>query len=135
MRRFHSAGIYLKEGVSQETFKEMIRERYSKPYRLFVVSHRELRNEVLEIFDQTFAITYALEFIAIIVAILGIINSLNALIIERQRDIGIIRAVGAFRKQVEKTTLIEAGMIGFFQPYPRPPLRFSSLHSSHLRHQ
>jgi putative ABC transport system permease protein len=110
----HSAGIYLKEGVSQEDFKEMIRERYSKPYRLFVVSHSELRNEVLKIFDQTFAITYALEFIAIIVAILGIINSLNALIIERQRDIGIIRAVGAFRGQVEKTTLIEAGMIGFF---------------------
>jgi putative ABC transport system permease protein len=110
----HSAGIYLKEGVSQESFKEILRERYSKPYRLFVVSHRELRNEVLKIFDQTFAITYALEFIAIIVAILGIINSLNALIIERQRDIGIIRAVGAFRKQIEKTTLIEAGMIGFF---------------------
>ena len=110
----HSAGIYLKEGVSQQAFKETIRERYSKPYRLFVVSHRELRNEVLKIFDQTFAITYALEFIAIIVAILGIINSLNALIIERQRDIGIIRAVGGFRKQVQKATLIEAGMIGFF---------------------
>ncbi len=110
----HSAGIYLKEGVSQESFKEIIRERYSKPYRLFVVSHRELRKEVLKIFDQTFAITYALEFIAIIVAILGIINSLNALIIDRQRDIGIIRAVGAFRKQIQKTTLIEAGMIGFF---------------------
>jgi putative ABC transport system permease protein len=110
----HSAGIYLKEGVSQESFKEIIRERYSKPYRLFVVSHRELRNEVLKVFDQTFAITYALEFIAIIVAILGIINSLNSLIIERQRDIGIVRAVGALRRQVEKTTLIEAGMIGFF---------------------
>ena len=111
---FHSAGIYLKEGVSQEAFKNTIRERYSKSYRLFVVSHSELRNEILKIFDQTFAITYALEFIAIIVAILGIINSLNALIIERQRDIGILRAVGGFRRQVEKVTLIEAGMIGFF---------------------
>jgi putative ABC transport system permease protein len=110
----HSAGIYLKEGFSLETFKEMIREKYSKPYRLFVVSHRELRNEVLKIFDQTFAITYALEVIAIIVAILGIINSLNALIIERQRDIGILRAVGGFRRQIEETILIEAGMIGFF---------------------
>jgi putative ABC transport system permease protein len=110
----HSAGIYLKEGTSQEIFKEMIRERYSKPYRLFVVSHSELRKEVLKIFDQTFAITYALEFIAIIVAILGIINSLNALIIDRQRDIGIVRAVGAFQRQIRKITLIEAGMIGFF---------------------
>jgi len=110
----HSAGLYLNEGVSLEAFKELFRERYSKPYRLFLVSHRELRNEILKIFDQTFAITYSLELIAIIVAILGIINSLNALMIERQRDIGILRAVGGFRRQIEKTVLIEAGMIGFF---------------------
>ena len=110
----HSAGIYLKEGVSLNAFKETIRERYSKPYQLFVVSHRELRDEILKIFDQTFAITYSLEFIAIIVAFLGIINSLNALIIERQRDIGILRALGGFRGQVQKIILIEAGMIGFF---------------------
>ncbi len=111
---FHSAGIYLKEGVSLEAFKEMIRERYSKPYRLFVISHRELRREVLRVFDQTFAITYALEFIAIVVAILGIINSLNALIIERRRDIGILRAVGTLQRQIKKMILIEAGLIGFF---------------------
>jgi putative ABC transport system permease protein len=111
---FHSAGIYLKEGVSQETFKKMIRERFSKPYQLFLVSHRELRNEILKIFDQTFTVTYSLELIALIVAFLGIINSLNALIIERRRDIGVFRALGAFRRQVEKTVLIEAGMIGFF---------------------
>jgi putative ABC transport system permease protein len=110
----HSAGIYLQEGVSLEVFKEMLRERYSKPYKLFFVSHRELRNEVLKIFDQTFAITYSLELIAIIVAILGIVNSLNALIIDRRRDIGILRAVGGSRRQIEKTVLIEAGMIGFF---------------------
>jgi len=110
----HSAGIYLKDGVSIEDFKEVVRERYSKPYQLFLVSHRQLRDEILKVFDQTFAITYSLEFIAIFVAILGIVNSLNALIIERQRDIGIFRAVGAFRKQVEKTLWIEAGIIGFF---------------------
>jgi putative ABC transport system permease protein len=110
----HSAGIYLQEGISIDAFKKIVRERFSKPYQLFLVSHRELRNEILKIFDQTFAITYSLELIAIIVAFLGIINSLNALVIERQRDIGIFRAVGAFRRQVEKTILVEAGMIGFF---------------------
>jgi putative ABC transport system permease protein len=110
----HSAGIYLKEGVSFEAFKETMRERYSKPYQLFVISHRDLRNEILKIFDQTFAITYSLEIIAIVVAFLGIINSLNALIVERQRDIGILRAIGGFRGQVQKIVLIEAGMIGFF---------------------
>jgi len=110
----HSAGIYLEEGVSLDAFKNFFREKYSKSYQVFVISHRELRNEILRIFDQTFAITYSLEFIAIFVAFLGIINSLNALIMERQRDIGILRAVGGFRKQIQKTVLIEAGMIGFF---------------------
>ena len=111
---FHSAGIYLKEGASLDSFKEMIRERFSKPYQLFVVSHRELRNEILKVFDQTFAITYALELIAIFVAILGIISSLNGLVIERQRDIGILRSIGGLRSQIQKTILIEAGLIGFF---------------------
>ncbi|MBM4340204.1 MAG: FtsX-like permease family protein [Deltaproteobacteria bacterium] len=111
---FHSAGIYLNEGVSLDSFKEVIRERFSKPYQLFVASHRELRNEILKIFDQTFTITYALELIAIFVAILGIINSLNGLVIERQRDIGILRSIGGLRSQIHKTILIEAGLIGFF---------------------
>ena len=110
----HSAGIYLEEGVSLDAFKKFFRERYSKSYQVFIISHRELRNEILKVFDQTFAITYSLEFIAIFVAFLGIINSLNALIVERQRDIGILRAVGGSQKQVEKAVLIEAGLIGFF---------------------
>jgi putative ABC transport system permease protein len=110
----HSAGIYLDEGVSPEAFKNFFRDKYSKSYQVFIISHRELRNEILKVFDQTFAITYSLEFIAIFVAFLGIINSLSALITERQRDIGILRAVGGFQKQVQKTVLIEAAMIGFF---------------------
>jgi putative ABC transport system permease protein len=110
----HSAGIYLEEGVSLEDFKKFFRERYSKSYQVFIISHRELRTEILNVFDQTFAITYSLEFIAIFVAFLGIINSLNALIAERQRDIGILRAIGGSRKQVQQTVLIEAGMVGFF---------------------
>jgi putative ABC transport system permease protein len=110
----HSAGIYLREGFPIQTFKEMIRERFGKPYKLFLVSHRELRSEILRVFDQTFAITYALELIALLVAFLGIVASLNARVMERKRDIGIFRALGAFRGQVERTVLIEAGLIGFF---------------------
>jgi putative ABC transport system permease protein len=36
------------------------------------------------------------------------------LIIDKRRDIGILRAVGGSRRQMEKTVLIEAGMIGLF---------------------
>jgi putative ABC transport system permease protein len=81
------------------------------------VSNRELRTEILEIFDQTFSIAHALKVIAFLVAILGIVNSMLALVIERERDFGILRAIGAFRAQIRKMTLLEAelmGIVSFF---------------------
>src|SRR5439155_20749799 len=43
---------------------------------------------------------------------LGIVNTLTALILQRGREIGILRAVGALRSQVRRIVLIEAGLIG-----------------------
>ena len=53
-----------------------------------------LRTEVLRIFDSTFAITYALELIAIVVAILGVSGTLLTLILEREREFAMLRLVG-----------------------------------------
>jgi putative ABC transport system permease protein len=87
-------------------------ERFSGKYRILAVSNRELRDEILEIFDQTFAIAHALKVIAFIVAILGIVNSMLALVIERERDFGILRAIGTFKRQIRKMTLLEAQLMG-----------------------
>ena len=54
----------------------------------------------MTIFDQTFMITYALLAIAIVVAVLGIVNTLAALILERTRELALLRALGASRAQV-----------------------------------
>jgi putative ABC transport system permease protein len=51
------------------------------------------------------------------VAILGIVNSMLALVIERERDIGILRAIGTSKGQIRKMTLVEAqllGLVSFF---------------------
>jgi putative ABC transport system permease protein len=66
----------------------------------------------MEVFDETFRITYALQGITIAVAVLGILNTLTALTLQRGREIGILRAIGAFRGQVRKVVLVEAGAIG-----------------------
>ena len=52
-------------------------------HRVFINTNRGLRAEVLRVFDNTFAITYALEVIAILVAILGVAGTLLTLVIER----------------------------------------------------
>jgi putative ABC transport system permease protein len=90
--------------------------RLSGKYQILAVSNRELRNAILRIFDQTFAIAHALKVIAFVVAVLGIINSMLAMVIERERDIGILRAIGTFKGQIRKMTLVEAqlmGLVGF----------------------
>ena len=72
----------------------------------------DLRAEVLRIFDSTFAITYALEIIAIVVAMLGVAATLLTLVLERRRELSMLRLIGAARRQVQRVVVIEAALIG-----------------------
>ncbi len=57
-----------------------------------------LRRQAIEVFDRTFTVTYALEAVAIVVAMLGAANSLLALVLDRRREIGLIRYLGRRRR-------------------------------------
>lgn len=115
--RINRVALFLRDTTRLETVRTELVRRFSHKYPILAVSNRELRNEILQIFDQTFAIAHALKVIAFIVAILGIVNSMLALVIERERDFGILRAIGTFKRQIQKMTLLEAqlmGMVSFF---------------------
>ncbi len=71
-----------------------------------------LRTEVLRIFDSTFAITYALEVIAIFVAMLGVAGTLLTLVLERRRELTMLRLIGASQRQVRRVVVLEAVLIG-----------------------
>ena len=104
--------VYLKNKQQLPAVRKAIIQTVGKSKRILVRSNQELKTEVLRIFDKTFAITYSLEIIGIAVAILGLFNTLISLIIERRREIGILRFIGAFQEQVKKMILIEAGLLG-----------------------
>jgi putative ABC transport system permease protein len=72
----------------------------------------ELRDEVLRVFDNTFAITYALHVIAIAVSLLGVVSTLFALVLERQRELSVMRYVGLTTRQVRNLVLAESGLLG-----------------------
>ena len=71
---------------------------------------------MLRIFDSTFAITYALEVIAIVVAILGVAGTLLTLMLERRRELAMLRLIGADRRQVRRMVVIEAALHRRRQP-------------------
>jgi putative ABC transport system permease protein len=104
--------VYLQDARHLPKVRREIIRTVGSSNRIIVRSNQELKKEILRIFDNTFAITYSLEIIGIGVAVLGLFNTLISLIIERRREIGILRFIGAFQEQVKKMILIEAGLLG-----------------------
>jgi len=103
--------IYLAPKATAEIVREEIIQA-SAGYRVLLFSNRDLRTEAIRIFDRTFAITYALEAVAVIVAVMGIAGALLALVIDRRRELGLLRFLGAAAGQVRKQILVEAGLLG-----------------------
>jgi putative ABC transport system permease protein len=103
--------IYVSPEASLETVRMEV-ERATAGNRVLMFSNRDLRAEAIRIFDRTFAITYALEAVAVIVAVMGIAGALLALVIDRRRELGLLRFLGAARGQVRKLILVDAGLLG-----------------------
>ena len=79
---------------------------------LLVRPNRALRQDVLVVFDRTFAITGALQLLATIVAFIGVLSALLSLELERQRELGILRAVGLSVRQLWGLIMLETGLMG-----------------------
>ena len=104
--------LYLKDPAKVPQVQARLQERYGGRYRLLALSHRDLRNGILKIFDETFALTYALEGVAVVVAVFGIITTFLVLIRERERDLALLQAIGASRRQILGMVLVESGLAG-----------------------
>ena len=107
----NSIVIYLAPGADAETVGQAVRVATGRE-DLVIFSNRDLRRRILEIFDKTFSITYALQAIALIVAALGVLTTLAASDLERTREIGILRSLGFGRAGIARTVLAEAGLLG-----------------------
>ena len=106
-----SLAVYVRPGVDPVDVRRRI-EQATAGRSLATFSNRSLRVEALRIFDRTFAITWALEAVAILVAVLGVAGALIALVIDRRREVGLLRFLGASAKQVKRLVLCEAGLLG-----------------------
>ena len=104
--------VYLRPGADAEQVRGELLARIGGERRVFVYTNRRLRTEVMRIFDSTFAITWALEVIAIVVAILGVAATLLTLMLERRKALAILRLVGADAAQVRRMVVVEAALIG-----------------------
>ena len=108
--------LYLDPEADEEQVKRRISEALISSQTSMappiVISNRDLRREILTIFDRTFVLTYVLEAIAVLVAVLGIVNTLVTAVLERRRELATLQAIGASRTQVERLVQWEAIYLG-----------------------
>jgi putative ABC transport system permease protein len=104
--------VYLKPGAAVDQVRGEIADRIGRGRRLFVLLNREVRDYAINVTNQWFGMTYLQVFVAVLVAILGIINTLTVSISDRRRELGVLRAVGGLRAQIRHTVWMEAAAIG-----------------------
>jgi putative ABC transport system permease protein len=110
--RVTSVAVIAAPGVDAPELRRRVMKAAEGRFALTIATNRELRRSVLAIFDRTFAVTTSLEAIAIVVAILGVANALVASAVERRRAFGLLRAIGAGRRQIASAVWLEAGLTG-----------------------
>ncbi len=104
--------VYLEPGATVPEVRQRILERYAGQRQVFVLTNRELKGYILRITDQWFGLTSVQIAVAVLVAVLGIVNTLTVSITDRRRELGVLQAVGGLHGQIRRTIWIEALSIG-----------------------
>ena len=95
------------QATAQPALDDQARQLALEPSTLEAV-----RGAIGDALDRVFGLFDALSAIAILVAGLGIVNTLGMSVLERVREIGILRAIGMTRRQVWRMVVVEAGVLG-----------------------
>ena len=106
--------VYVEPGADAEPVLESIRRNYPT---LTARTNSSLREESLRIFHQTFAVTYALEAIAVLIAVAGLGLALTGLLLERKTELSTLRALGATRADIARAAMWEGvgvAIVGLF---------------------
>jgi putative ABC transport system permease protein len=104
--------IYLDHGASPMKVKEQILDLYAGRRQVFVLTNGDLKTYILGLAGRWFSLTTVQIAVAVLVAILGIVNTLTVSIIDRRRELGVLRAIGALPGEIRRTIWYEAIGIG-----------------------
>ncbi len=102
----------VKPGADLAQVREDILKRYDNKRKLFVLPAHEFREEIRKMLDRSFLVSNAVNIISLIIAGFGIIVTLLASVLERTREIGILRSIGMKRRQVAGVVIVESMLLG-----------------------
>ncbi|MDN5720166.1 MULTISPECIES: ABC transporter permease [unclassified Corynebacterium] len=100
--------------VSTDTLRDRLEDATADQIVVQVMTPEEYAGQQAVLVDQMLNVLYALLALAVVVAVLGIINTLALNVIERRQEIGMLRAVGTLRGQVRRMITLEAVQISLY---------------------
>jgi putative ABC transport system permease protein len=104
--------VYLRPGCDGAAVQRTMKERWGKSDALAVVSRAETRDVLARQLRQVYGMAYAQEVVVGLVALLGVTFSLSISVLQRRRELGLMRSIGATRSQVLSAVLTEAILMG-----------------------
>ena len=103
--------VFLTEGADTQAAKERL-EQWGKKRVLFVATKEEVREGISSGLRKFYSLAYAQQVLVGMVALLGVISALFISVLQRTREFGLLRAVGASRVQILRSVLAEAALMG-----------------------
>lgn len=103
--------VNLTDPTKADEVKRSIQRALQGEHRAFIYTNSEYKRWVLQLIDGFFLINYMQTVVAVIIAALGIVNTLIISVAERRRELGVLRAIGGLRGQIRRMILLEAATI------------------------
>jgi putative ABC transport system permease protein len=110
-RNSNDAALFLAPGASPGAIEQAIRAGVPGARNLEFGSPGAIRARSLNVFDRTFAVTYALEAVAVLIGLFGLSSSFGALVLARSREFGMLRHVGMTRRQIGAMLAAEGALV------------------------
>jgi putative ABC transport system permease protein len=104
--------VYVKPGEDAHAVAAKIASQYGARYGLFPKTRLELIDDIDRVIERVYGIAYGQQVVVMLVAALGVITSLLISVLQRRREMGLLRAVGATQSQVIHSVLAEACLMG-----------------------
>ena len=109
-RRVNDAAIWLAPGATRAAAMAAV---HALPggASLEMNDPGEIRAVSLRLFDRSFAVTYAMEAVAVLVGLFGLSSSLGAMVLARRRELGMLRHLGLTRRQLAGMLAAEGALL------------------------
>jgi putative ABC transport system permease protein len=107
----NTVSLWLERGVNTESIQTAIRDALPD-IQYDLRTPRDLRRLSLAAFDRTFAVTYLLELVAVLIGLFGIAAGISAQVLARRGEFGVLRHLGFTRAQIGTMLAIEGAVLG-----------------------